>query len=55
MLLHGEGSATWAALSEAVRRGLATRIGLEDVLVHPDGTPAQDTADLVRSAIALGA
>jgi uncharacterized protein (DUF849 family) len=35
--------------------GPATRIGLEDVLVHPDGTPAQDTADLVRSAIALGA
>jgi uncharacterized protein (DUF849 family) len=55
MLLHGEGSATWAVLSEAVRRGLATRIGLEDVLVHPDGTPAEDTADLVRSAMALGA
>jgi uncharacterized protein (DUF849 family) len=35
--------------------GPATRIGLEDVLVHPDGTTAQDTADLVRSAIALGA
>jgi uncharacterized protein (DUF849 family) len=55
VLLHGEESATWPVLIEAVRRGLATRIGLEDVLVHRDGSPALDTADLVRSAIALGA
>lgn len=54
-LLHGEESATWAVLSEAVRRGLATRIGLEDVLVLPDASPARNTADLVRSAIDLGA
>ena len=54
-LLHGEESATWAVLSEAVRRRLATRIGLEDVLVLPDGSPARNTADLVRSALDLGA
>ena len=55
VLLHGEGSSTWPALREAVRRGLATRIGLEDVLVLPDGTPAPDNAALVAAARALGA
>jgi uncharacterized protein (DUF849 family) len=50
VLLHGEGSSCWPALRHAVRRGLATRIGLEDVLVLPDGTPAPDNASLVRAA-----
>ena len=50
VLLHGEGSSCWPALRHAVRRGLATRIGLEDVLVLPDGTPAPDNAALVRAA-----
>jgi uncharacterized protein (DUF849 family) len=44
ILLHGEGSSAWAALELAGRVGLATRIGLEDVLVLPDGTPAPDNA-----------
>ncbi len=50
VLLHGEGDSAWAALRHAARRGLATRIGLEDALVLPDGTPAPDNAALVRAA-----
>jgi uncharacterized protein (DUF849 family) len=54
-LLHGEGPATWAVLREAVALGLDTRIGLEDTLVLPDGTPAPDNAAMVAAAVALGA
>lgn len=43
VLLHGEGSSCWPALQEAGRRGLATRIGLEDTLTLPDGSPAATT------------
>ncbi len=50
VLLHGEGTSTWAALRLAGGRGLATRIGLEDVLVLPDGSPAAGNAALVRAA-----
>jgi uncharacterized protein (DUF849 family) len=53
VLLHGEGSSSWPVLRHAVRRGLATRIGLEDVLALPDGTPAPDNAALVRAARAI--
>jgi len=54
-LLHGEGDACWPLITHAGRLGLATRIGLEDTLVNPDGTPATDNADLVRRALALRA
>ena len=55
ILVHGLGSSCWPALRQAVSRGLSTRIGLEDVLVLPDGTPAPDNAALVAAARALGA
>ncbi|WP_341864932.1 3-keto-5-aminohexanoate cleavage protein [Micromonospora chersina] len=55
VLLHGEGPATWPVLAEAVRRGLDTRIGLEDTLVLPDGSVAPDNPALVSAARALGA
>ncbi|WP_328338862.1 3-keto-5-aminohexanoate cleavage protein [Micromonospora sp. NBC_00421] len=54
VLLHGEGPATWPVLLDAVRRGLDTRIGLEDTLHLPDGAPAPDNAALVAHAHALG-
>ncbi|GAA1237621.1 3-keto-5-aminohexanoate cleavage protein [Oryzihumus leptocrescens] len=54
-LQHGEGDATWVLLQDAVRRGLDTRMGLEDTLLLPDGTPARDNAELVAGARALGA
>ena len=53
-LLHGEGVATWPVLAEAVRRGLDTRIGLEDTLHLPTASPAPDNAALVACARALG-
>lgn len=49
VLLHGEGTSSWPVLAEAVRRGLDVRTGLEDVLVLPDGRPAQDNAQLVAT------
>lgn len=51
LLLHGEGTGAWSVLDEAMRRGLDTRIGLEDTLVLPDGTPAAGNAELVTAAL----
>lgn len=53
VLLHGEGAAAWPVFRTAVRHGLDTRIGLEDVLVRPDGSPAAGNAQLVRDARGL--
>ncbi len=53
VLLHGEGSTCWPALRQAGKRGLATRIGLEDTLTLPDGSPAADNVALVGAADAL--
>lgn len=50
-LLHGVNETAWALLDEAGRRGYDTRIGLEDTLSLPDGSPARDNADLVRAAV----
>ncbi|MER7172100.1 3-keto-5-aminohexanoate cleavage protein [Streptomyces mesophilus] len=47
VLLHGEEGGTWPVLRLALERGLATRIGLEDTLVLPDGRRARDNAELV--------
>ncbi|MBM7081698.1 3-keto-5-aminohexanoate cleavage protein [Micromonospora humidisoli] len=55
VLLHGEGPATWPVFFEAVRRGLDTRIGLEDTLHLPDGSRAPDNAALAGCARARGA
>lgn len=49
VLLHGEGTSCWPALTHAARLGLQTRVGLEDVLYLPDGTPAADNAALVSA------
>jgi uncharacterized protein (DUF849 family) len=53
VLLHGEGSSTWPALRHAGVRGLHTRIGLEDVLDLPDGSPAPGNTELVLAAVEL--
>ena len=47
-LLHGEGDACWPLVEHAGRRGLPTRIGLEDTLVAPDGGAVRGNAELVR-------
>lgn len=53
ILLHGVDESTWPAIEYAAQLGLATRIGIEDTLLLPDGSPAPDNAALVRAAIAL--
>ena len=53
ILLHGEGGSVWAMVREAARRGLSTRVGLEDGLHLPDGTVAPDNAALVAAAVAV--
>ncbi|WP_459643857.1 3-keto-5-aminohexanoate cleavage protein [Kineococcus sp. NUM-3379] len=55
VLLHGEGSACWPVLHRARELGLATRVGLEDTLVLPDGTPAPGNRALVEAAGAVPA
>jgi uncharacterized protein (DUF849 family) len=49
-LLHGENATAWPLLADAIARGYATRIGLEDVLALPDGARAPDNASLVAAA-----
>ncbi|WLW56230.1 3-keto-5-aminohexanoate cleavage protein [Streptomyces sp. YU58] len=47
VLLHGEDGGAWPVLRLAGRLGLATRIGLEDTLLLPDGDRALSNAQLV--------
>lgn len=54
-LQHGDGEATWVLIDDAIRRGIDTRVGLEDTFLMPDGTLAASNADLVRAAYHLGA
>ncbi|MCA2216375.1 3-keto-5-aminohexanoate cleavage protein [Jidongwangia harbinensis] len=53
VLLHGEDAACWPLVAHAGRLGLPTRIGFEDTLTFPDGSPAPDNAALVRRALAV--
>ncbi|MCZ4119828.1 3-keto-5-aminohexanoate cleavage protein [Streptomyces sp. H39-S7] len=50
ILLHGTDAAAWPVLHLAASLGLDMRIGLEDVLHLPDGTPAAGNTDLVLAA-----
>jgi uncharacterized protein (DUF849 family) len=52
-LQHGDGGATWILLRDAIRRGLSTRIGLEDTVRLPDGSLADGNEALVAAAAAL--
>jgi uncharacterized protein (DUF849 family) len=54
-LQHGDGEATWVLIEDAVRRGLDTRIGLEDTLLDPTGRRTPGNEALVRAARDLGA
>ncbi|HTU85736.1 MAG TPA: 3-keto-5-aminohexanoate cleavage protein [Solirubrobacteraceae bacterium] len=53
-LWHGYGERTWEVLAAAVAEGVDVRVGLEDVLVLPDGSVAAGNAELVAAAVALG-
>ncbi|MBD0838040.1 3-keto-5-aminohexanoate cleavage protein [Streptomyces sp. TRM68416] len=52
VLLHGEDGGTWPVLRLAGRLGLATRVGLEDTLLLPDGQRARSNAQLVTAGLA---
>jgi uncharacterized protein (DUF849 family) len=54
-LQHGDGEATWVLVTDAIRRGIATRIGLEDTLYKPNGERTEGNEALVRAARQLGA
>jgi uncharacterized protein (DUF849 family) len=54
-LQHGDGEATWVLLSDAIRRGIATRIGLEDTIYEPNGERTEGNEALVRTAREMGA
>ena len=54
-LQHGDGEVTWVLLIDAVRRGLETRIGLEDTLLEPNGERTTGNEALVRAAREFGA
>ena len=51
ILLHGEGRSAWEMVDLAGRAGVATRIGLEDVLEGPDGAEVAGNAELVVLAL----
>jgi len=52
-LYHGYDGTAWPVIRAALARGRDVRVGLEDVLVLPDGGPAPDSAALVAAAVAL--
>jgi len=54
-LWHGVGERTWEVITAAIAAGHQVRVGFEDVLVLPDGRPAQSNAELVAAAMALAA
>ena len=54
-LLHGKDTTAWSMLAYAFSQGYATRMGLEDTLLLPDGRLAHDNAELVQTACDFGA
>ena len=53
ILQHGFGAGAWPLLQDAVSRGYDVRIGLEDTLLMPDGSPAASNAALVAAAASM--
>jgi uncharacterized protein (DUF849 family) len=52
-LWHGYGERTWEVISAGAATGVDVRVGLEDVLVLPDGRVAASNAELVAAAVEL--
>jgi uncharacterized protein (DUF849 family) len=50
-LLHGVDDTAWPFIDVARARGYDTRIGLEDVLTMPDGSPAPGNGQLVAEVV----
>jgi uncharacterized protein (DUF849 family) len=52
-LWHGYGPLTWEVLAAGAAAAHDVRVGLEDVLVLPDGRTAEGNAELVAAAVEL--
>lgn len=52
-VFHGYGIATWRVIEYALEGAWDVRVGLEDTLVLPDGSPAGGNLDLVQAAIRM--
>ncbi len=52
-LWHGYGERTWEIVAAGAEAGFDVRVGLEDVLVLPDGRVASGNAELVAAAVEL--
>ena len=52
-LQHGDGEAAWPLISDALARGLDTRVGLEDTRLGPDGERTEGNEALVRAVTDL--
>jgi uncharacterized protein (DUF849 family) len=50
-LLHGFETLTWSFIALASSLGYETRVGFEDTLTLPDGSPARDNGELVSAAL----
>jgi uncharacterized protein (DUF849 family) len=50
IVFHGLNEAAWRMIDEAAARGYDTRVGFEDILTLPDGSPAPSNAALVVEA-----
>jgi uncharacterized protein (DUF849 family) len=49
---HGEDRATWAVVDAAIAAGREVRVGLEDTVVDPDGSPAPTNPEQVKRVLA---
>jgi uncharacterized protein (DUF849 family) len=50
IVFHGLNEMAWPMIDEAAARGYDTRVGFEDILTLPDGTPSPGNGALVAEA-----
>jgi uncharacterized protein (DUF849 family) len=55
ILYHGYDATAWPLVEAAIEDGAQTRVGFEDMVALPDGSPAPGTAEMVRAARLLEA
>jgi uncharacterized protein (DUF849 family) len=49
LLYHGYDETAWPVIDAAIEDGVETRVGFEDVLVLPDGSPAPGNVAMIRA------
>jgi len=52
-LWHGYGEKTWQVMAAGATAGHDVRVGIEDVLILPDGRTATSNAELIAAAVSL--